>query len=191
MKAEIGSLVAIANMTTTERIEHSIQQDDDFKKQVKRTNIFLLLVAFALFAGPALLGWWAARQIPAVQTLTIENLHVIGETSLCPGQPLIVGYDFHAQGSGVLVRDWSTWLVTPPKTMIFSNSRRFILDGPVDQHLTETWHVPDTYLNYETELPEPLPPGQYRRHLAISSPSRSTVIAISSVDFEIKPTEEC
>lgn len=56
MKAEIGSLVAIANMTTTERIEHSIQQDDDFKKQVKRTNIFLLLIAFALFAGPALLA---------------------------------------------------------------------------------------------------------------------------------------
>jgi hypothetical protein len=166
-----------------------IVQDDVFTRQIKRINIMLLIVLAALVLGPAFAGWWVARQLPVVSLVEIDNMQTVGNTALCPGEKLIITYDFHAKGAGVLVRDWTTWSMEPPRTMIYSEWRRFILDGPIDQHLTETWHIPLTYLDYETEQAVPLPPGQYRRYLAVSSPSRSTVVAITSVSFSIR--EDC
>lgn len=162
------------------------RQTSDVVRQIRYVNIALLALVVVLIAVPVVGGWWVSRQLPAVSTVSVENLKIEGSAALCPGDPLVISYDFHATGSGVLVRDWATWYVTPPKTMIYSNSRRFILDGPLDRRLQETWHIPASYINYETEQIEPLPPGAYRRHLAISSPSRSTVIAIGSVDFTIR-----
>src|SRR5690606_21481281 len=96
-------------------------------------------------------------------------------------------YEFHATGAGILVRDWTLWKTTPPpRTLIYSTARRFILDGPIDQSLIETWHIPRTYFDYESDSQTPLPPGEYKRYLSISSPSRSTVVAIGSVSFTIK-----
>lgn len=165
------------------------QQQTDATKEIKRLNLILLLVFVVILAVPAIGAWWVSRQLPVVNTVDIENVNIVGESILCPGQPLITSYDFHAQGAGVLIRDWTLYNIDPPRTLIYSMSRRFILDGPVDQHLRETWHVPPTYLNYETENFEPLPPGKYRRFMAISSPSRSSVIDIVHVDFTI--SEEC
>lgn len=153
---------------------------------VKRVNVGVLVLAAILLAVPALGVWWVNRQLPIINTISIDNVRVLGATDLCPGEPLVVAYDFHAQGAGVLVRDWTAWYITPPKTVIFSASRRFILDGPIDQSLVETWHIPQRYHNYETDMMEPLPPGAYRRYLAISSPTRSSVIAIASVGFTIR-----
>lgn len=160
-------------------------QDDVFTRQIKRINILLLIMLAVLILGPATVSWWVARQLPVVNTLDIEGMQIEGFTTFCPNDPLVTIYDFHATGAGVLVRDYTLWNIEPPRTLIYSTSRRFILDGPVDQHLRETWHVPANYLNYETERMEPLPPGRYRRYMAISSPSRSTVIDIGFVDFEI------
>lgn len=155
----------------------------------KRLNILQWVIVALLvivIAVPPVAIWWLSRQLPVVNTVQIDNMQMHSPVALCPGDPLIVSYNFHAQGAGVLVRDWTLWSTTPPKTVIFSTSRRFILDGPIDQHLTETWHIPPTYLNFETEHQEPLPPGNYRRFLAISSPSRSSVIDIDWMDFVIK-----
>lgn len=165
------------------------QSIGDLKKLLLRINYGLIVAGVILLAVPAIGTWWVSRQIPVVNTVEVENLRIIGETELCPGDQLILEYDFHAKGAGVLVRDFSLWLVTPPKTMIYSASRRFILDGPTDQHLRETWTIPETYFNYETELQEPIQPGAYRRYLAISSPSRSSVIAIASIEFLVP--EDC
>lgn len=155
----------------------------------KRLNVLQWVVVILLvvvIAVPGLVTWWISRNLPVVDVVKIENLQIVGKTELCKGDPLIVEYDFHAKGKGVLVRDFTLWDIEPPRTLIFSMSRRFILDGPIDQHLREAWHIPDTYLNYETEEMEPLAPGAYRRFLAISSPSRSTVIDIASVDFVLR-----
>lgn len=156
-------------------------------RQIKRLNVLLLVVFAAILAIPAIGSWWISRQIPTVNTVEIDNVRIESAAALCPGEPLVVSYDFHAKGAGILVRDWTLWRTDPPpRTLIYSTARRFILDGPIDQHLIETWHIPHTYLNYETEKREPIPPGGYRRYLAISSPSRSSVVAIIAVNFEIK-----
>lgn len=169
--------------------EAQTQDNREIIRWIKRANVGILILAVVLVGIPAFASWWISRQLPVVNTVSVENMKIIGVTELCPGQQLVTEYDFHAQGEGVLIRDFTLWLITPPKTMVYSMSRRFILDGPTDQHLRETWTIPDFYFNYETELNEPLPPGKYRRYMAISSPSRSTVIAIASVEFIVK--EDC
>jgi hypothetical protein len=160
--------------------------DADFRRQIKRINIMLLIVLVVLIVGPTLITWWAARQYPAISTISITDLAVSGKTELCPGEPLVWTYDFHAAGAGTLVRDKTLWSVEPPRTKIFSTREYFILEGQIDQHLTESWHIPATYINPETDMREPLPPGEYKRLLSISSPSRSTVVAIASVYFTVK-----
>lgn len=163
------------------------RQDSEAVRQIKRLNLTLLAFFVVILAVPAFGSWWVSRQLPVVSTVSIDNVQVIGESALCPGEPLVFSYDFHAKGAGVLVRDLTLWRQTPPpKTLIFSTSRRFILDGPIDQHLTERWTVPRTYFDYETERNELITPGEYRRYLAISSPSRSTVVAIVYVTFSIR-----
>lgn len=176
-------------MTDTQRIQESIRKDADLRRQVRRVNVFLLLILAALVIGPLGVTWWINRQYPSISTVSLDALHAVGETDLCPGDPLVIEYAFHAAGAGVLVRDATVWQITPPKTVIFSTSRRFILEGPVDQTLVETWHVPPSYVNPSTDKPEPLPPGDYRRIMAISSPNNSIIIAIAGVDFTIR--EDC
>jgi hypothetical protein len=179
----------VAGMTEAQVIEVQVKKEADLRRQIRRINVFLLVVLAILIIGPAAVTWWIQRQLPIVNVVSIDNVQVIGETALCPGDVLKFSYDFHAKGAGVLVRDLTTWRKTPPKTVIFSTSRRFILDGPIDQHLIEAWHIPSTFHDYETDRDEPIPPGDYRRYLAISSPSRSTVVAITSVEFSIR--EDC
>lgn len=167
-------------------VEENIQKDSDLRKQIRRVNMVLILVLAVLIIGPATVTWAVSRQYPSISTISIDNLRITGETALCPGEPLTWQYNFHAAGSGVLVRDKTLWSQVPPKTKIFSTREYFILEDAIDQDLVETWHVPVMFINPETDETEPLPPGQYKRVLAISSPSRSTVIAIASVEFEIR-----
>jgi hypothetical protein len=169
--------------------EANAQKSDELKRQIKRINVVLLVLCALLLLGPAFASWWIARQYPAISTISFDNLQTVGPTALCPGDALIVEYDFHAGGSGVLVRDATVWSLIPPRTIIFSTSRRFILEGPVEQHLTEAWHVPDSYIDPSTDQERPLPPGEYKRIVAISSPSASRIVAIGSVEFSIR--EDC
>jgi hypothetical protein len=174
-------MVAMIDIPTIDkRLEQKLERRLNF------TQWILILLLIIVIAVPVVASWWIARQTPFISTVSVDNVQLVGESALCPGEPLLVSYDFHAKGAGVLVRDRTLWQTTPPKTIIFSASRRFILTGPIDQHLTEAWHVPPTYRNPETDIYEPIPPGDYALLMAISSPSRSTVVAISSVSFSIR-----
>lgn len=169
--------------------EAQAKKDDALRRQIQLTNRFVLVVLVAMIVGPIVFSAWLARQYPSINTIAISNMQTTGSTDLCPGDPLIVAYDFKADGAGVLVRDATTWNVTPPKTLIFSASRRFILDGPVAEHVVETWHVPTSYRDPETDTDTPLPPGAYRRYVAIAAVRPAGVVAIDYVDFTI--LEDC
>jgi hypothetical protein len=167
-------------------LNSTIDSDRQIERRINYTQKILVALLLIVIIVPFLASWWIARQYPAISTVTFDNLQVVGESALCPGQPLIISYDFHAGGSGVLVRDATVWRLVPPRTIIFSTSRRFILDGPIEQHLNEAWHIPVHYLNPETDKVELIPPGDYKRIVAISSPSASRIVAIGSVNFSIK-----
>lgn len=163
--------------------------DDELRQRLSRLNIILIAMFATILIVPAVGSWWIARQLPIVNTVDISDVMLISDSVLCPNDPVVFSYHFNAKGTGVLVRDKVLWRRTPPpKTLIFSTTRRFILSDPVDQRLTEAWHIPERYINPETDLEEDLPPGDYRLIFSISSPSRSTVIAIAYVDFIL---EDC
>lgn len=164
----------------------SSQKDAVLRRQIRRVNYVLLLILAALIIGPIGATWWLSHQYPSVSTVDIANLRVAGDAVLCPGDPLVYQYEFHALGSGALVRDRTIWQMTPPRTVVFSDAQRFILTDAIDQSLTEAWHIPVVYINPATDLPEPLPPGEYGLRLAISSPSKSTIVDIEAVDFEVR-----
>lgn len=156
----------------------------------KRLNIVqwvIVILLITVILVPIILGWWLRQQYPSISTVTIDNVQLVSKGELCPGDALVFSYDFHAAGSGVLIRDATVRVVEPPRTIIFSTSRRIILDGPIDQTVIEAWHIPDTYLEPQTDTTMDILPGKYIRLFAVSSPSRSTVIAIGSVEFYVRP----
>lgn len=162
------------------------KKDAELRRQIKFNNRIILLVFIAVVVGPVLFSLWFARQYPSIDAIVIRDMHSIGETALCPGDPLVIAYDFQAEGAGVLVRDATAWTVTPPRTLIFSTSRRFILDGPVSEHVVETWHVPTSYRDPETDMDAPLPAGAYRRYVAVAAVRPAGVVAIAYADFTIR-----
>lgn len=167
----------------------TLPMDRRIERRLNITQWILGIMLLVVISIPVFASWWIARQVPFISTISVDGMQIIGETALCPGDALTYTYNFHAKGAGVLVRDRTLWqLSPPPKTIIYSTSRRFILTEPIDQHLTETWHVPPSYLNPETDTTEPLPTGDYALLMAISSPSRSTAITIASVNFTV---EDC
>lgn len=182
----MGACAAGVAMIDTEAQQQEIL---NLKRLLLRINRGLIIAGVILLVIPLIASWWVARQLPVVSAVKIDNMKTVGNTALCPGEKLIITYDFHAKGAGVLVRDWTTWSMEPPRTMIYSEWRRFILDDPIDQHLRETWTIPGNYFNYENGALESMPPGPYRRYLAISSPSRSTTIDTAFVSFSIR--EDC
>lgn len=152
------------------------------------TKAIVALFLFVVIA-PLIFGYWLRQQYPVVASISIENIQVIGPTALCAGDKLTIAFDFHTQGSGVLIRDNTVRRVEPPKTIIFSNSRSWILEGPTDEHVIEGWHVPHSYNDPELDESIPIRPGEYVRNIAIRSAGRDDVTAIESVPFTIK--EDC
>lgn len=167
-------------------MEAMAQSDAALHRQVKIINLVVLAILIAVVIGPFLFQRWFAQQYPAIDTIAIRDVRVVGETALCPGDTLTMTYRFEASGTGVLVRDATVWNVTPPKTMIFSNNRRFILDGATREAITETWTVPQSYLNTETDQQEPLPPGEYRRYVGIAALRPTGVVAIGYATFAVR-----
>jgi hypothetical protein len=170
-------------------IEEEQRKDANLRHQIKRVNTILVGVILALIVGPITLALWVEYRYPRVSSLRIENVEIIGATELCPGDMLLVAYTFNAEGAGVLIKDATTWRITPPETVIYSDWSRFVLTEAAAQRELEVWPVPTTMFNVETGEKHSLQPGAYERRIAISSPTNSQAVAIESVAFSIK--EDC
>lgn len=169
----------VSYSANTERLESSIRTN-------QRQLLFYLLLPL-LFT--ILYNIWQDSNLSIVKAVDVDNVYIISKDALCPGEKLVFGYQLHARGEGLLIRDLTVWKIDPPRTVIYSMERRFILDAAIDQKLVESWRIPDLYLDHETGEEQPLVPGAYRRYIAISSPSKDTVIDIEHVDFTIR--EDC
>jgi len=129
---------------------------------------------------------WAYNQ-PRIRNMEIRDAHIVGADAVCPGDRLIIAYDFHAEGSGLLEVDSSLWAVDPPpRTIIYSASRRFVMAETIDQEIVEAWTVPSHYVDFATGDEVTLAPGTYRRDIAVSAPVRGSVLTTASVAFTIR-----
>ena len=166
----------------------TIKKGDDVADRVKVTQRYLrgiLLLILVIF----LWSVWRSTQISAVHVVEIDEVQILTPTELCYGEKLVFSYNLHIRGDGVLTRDLTTWNIDPPRTVVYSNARRFIIEEPLDQHLIESYVIPVHYFNHETGLQEVLPPGNYRRYMAITSPYGDGIYDIIHIDFTIR--EDC
>lgn len=152
------------------------------EKRQRDAKMFVLLVILAFVIVPIAWNYWT-------NNVSLSGGEVTGKSELCPGEMLVFAYHLHTRGSGIFIRDLTTWKTTPPKTVVFSEPRRFIINGKIDQDLHEAWEVPEVYFNYETWTEEPLPPGNYIRYLAVTSSTDSIAEDILPVPFTIR--EDC
>lgn len=173
-------------------VSYAAAVTDDIPKNAKRQNKFLIFLLVLIIFYPAALDYFRNRDKPIVTSVSITNITPISSTILCPGESLVFTYDLNFQGSGTLVRDLTLWNVDPPKTLIFSTARRFILPSDITQQsLVESWPVPFGYFSFETNRTEPLPSGNYHRLIAISSTTNEEVVAVGLVEFTVKSEKEC
>ncbi len=160
-------------------IDYELEQEKTVKlrREVRFTNRIAMFSLALLIILPIAYSMWS--------DVRVSNLHIVGDSTLCPGEKLEIEYYLSVNSASILVRDWTTWSIDPPLTKLFSTAERFIVESELDQRIKRTWRVPEEFLNTETDEIEPMPPGKYRRILAVSSPSRSSSISIAAIDFEI------
>ncbi len=159
--------------------------DEDLSKWVKSINKILIFVVILLALVPTFLTWYAAQRYPRVSTLQISEMQLLDSYYLCPGDKLIYEYRIKSKGEGNLDRRRTLWRIEPPRTVLFSETEEYIMDGDREDVMTEAWRIPETYINPSTDDVEPLPPGLYKRIISIASPTNSTLSTVSSVIFEI------
>lgn len=164
----------------------------DLSTALRRQNRAIIVLFFLVIVVPPLFNWLNTREIPKVSSVSINSMQLLSPAEVCPGESLTFRYDLTFQGSGVLIRDLTLWNVDPPKTVIFSTARRFILPADITQQsLVESWRVPRTYYSYEVDAQLPLPPGNYHRQIAISSTTNEEVVDVDWVVFRVLSPEEC
>lgn len=163
---------------------------DLFIKQTKRNNKIILIAIISFLLVTSLHYLYDRASSIFFKQVDIYDVEMISMSELCPGDDLIFRYRFKTEGKGVLVKDFTLWRQSPPKTMVFSEARRFIVKE-VDQQLVETWPIPERYFSYETWSDEPLEPGNYLRYFAVTSSVQDVTFDIEEIPFTIKPKEEC
>lgn len=154
-------------------------------------TLWLLIVILAIIVGTYIWGIVRAIRTPTIRDVQISNVRVEGPTALCPGELLTIAYDLRADGTGKLVEDAAIWIEVPPKTVIYSITRPFLVDGLVDQRETIAWEIPKTYINPADLKETPLPPGPYRRIFSVGSPTDDDDFALDRVDFSVKEEKDC
>lgn len=147
----------------------------------QRLSLVVIAVVFSL-------AWFyltIAPERPARALMEFARAEVVGNTALCPGDTLRYDIALQVSGPGVFELDVSTWRVTPPATVLFSQTRRMVFTGPAEYELEREWTIPPFYSSPIDGSPERWAAGQYERRHAISTSSRSTEPSIASIPFEI------
>lgn len=167
------------------------QFDARIERRINYTQTILAVLLLVVIAVPFVLSFWYERTTDIIRDATISDIAIVGESQLCPGDMLTTRHTFSVRGSGTLVADATTWRMTPPMTVVFSEARRFIVEDDFSRVVYRGYEIPATIIDERTQKPVPLEPGRYKRILAVSSPSRSGVFSKQSVEFTVLPEEEC
>lgn len=162
---------------------------NNIEERLENTQRTLVALFLFLVILPFFWGLVKDAQNSIIKRIEITNMELITPSEVCPGDKLVFTYDLKVRGEGKLILDMTVWRVEPPKTIIFSDNRRFILGSALEHSLQETWLVPNSFFNYDIGEVEEIPPGLYRRYISISSPSLSNIQDTHYVDFTVR--EDC
>ena len=105
--------------------------------RARRWLLFLVAVGFIVNATQF---WYASEEHPGPALMRFSAAHPVGETALCPGDTLRYDIALYVSGPGVFDLDVTTWRITPPATVIFSQKRRMVFNGPATYSLERGCH---------------------------------------------------
>lgn len=157
----------------------------DRRFQNYRRLIFGVMVA-ALIANGALFWTLAGPERPGQALMELALVDGWTPPTVCPGERVVFDYVVHIRGAGVFTLDRTLWRVSPPMTLVFSQSQQGVYPAPIDFAARREWMVPMTYTNPVNEQPAKLTAGAYEWRWAMSTVSRSTLPSILTLPFRVK-----
>lgn len=125
------------------------------------------------------------REVPGEAAIVYTAVDVVGDAALCPGETLTYTLEFVYNQPGVFDVDVTVFRVTPPQTILFSETRRVVIAEPEALTVAYAWVIPAEYEDIRTQAMVALAPGQYERRHSVTTISRSTEPAIVTIPFEI------
>jgi hypothetical protein len=147
-------------------------------------GLLIFIIAWGLWAT------WRDSKLPKINSISIDDVQVIGSTALCPGENLTIIYRLNVQGLGTLM--WDDSVMHGKQPVEFSNPKRFYVEGPATLELRDVWQVPTFPDSDSSPMPAWLPGGGYTRYIAVSAPatytSRFTPPASLKAAFSIRNT---
>lgn len=167
--------------------ETKAEEERDINRLFRTQRFSLVLIALLFSAAWFYLTVLPER--PAHALMEFTHAGATGKTALCPGDILNYELELHVSGEGVFDLDVAVWRVTPPATVLFSQTRRMVFTGRTDYRLSREWVIPRTYASAIDGSPEQWAAGQYERRHSIVTVSRSTEPSIVSIPFSIR--EDC
>jgi hypothetical protein len=178
--------------------ENLVVAIDDTKKEIVPPKSELALrvlmwtvAALLMYAllGPFIITEWVKRTGNVLERINLTNPVIVGPSALCPGDMMIVRFDFDSLGEGVLEENTTWFKVEPPMTLILSEPKVLIVPHNFSRETYRAWEVPKTHINERTGREEPIPPGEYLRMYSLSSPNRSTIFGV--LEFPVTVKEGC
>jgi hypothetical protein len=174
---------------------HMFSQSDTLDRRIERrlnfTQFIIIALLVVVISVPFLIYYWFAQTSDVIRDVEISNVQILGSNELCPGERLSWSFALTVTGTGNLDIDGTSYRISPPSTIVFSNTRRMVVFGDMQELVVDSWLVPVTRVNPASGEAEPFPSGSYLRLIAISSPSRSTIFTKAIVPFTVKAEADC
>lgn len=172
-------------MNSLEALE-KIGRINHLEKRSNKIQTVLIIMLAIVVVVPILVWWWISRENSILNEVVISDTHIVGQTDLCPGDSLKTAFRVRADGEGVIVIDRTIYKVTPPMTVIFSDSKRAILANDLTRDIVDVYVIPETYVDEFTGETMPFSEGTYKRLIALSSPRIAPVFTLGEATFKIR-----
>lgn len=159
---------------------------DNHPRDYRAVIIVAALVALAI--NGALVGWgfWVSSQLGHVQ---LSNLHVFGDTELCPGELLVYEYTMKVTRPATVDLHTTIERLEPTLKRIsdvtFTSLQQFRTYDTQAVTLRRNVYFADTYTDPETGQQKTWQPGEYRQRTTASVIWRSEFSEIE-VPFTVR-----
>lgn len=157
-----------------------------------RSNLIqgiLIALLLLVISVPFVFYYIVLESTGIVSGLKMDNFHVEGKNSLCPGETLVVSYSARASGAGVIRRNATVARLPPdesPITLFFAEPVFPIIVNPVERDVFVAWEVPEEMIDFETGESNEIQVGNYRIMVALSSLQFSNEFAVGWADFTVR-----
>ena len=160
--------------------------DVTIKEMRRAYSLGIALVVLLLLVSSFAWTWFAFAPAPlSPPQMTIDGVE--SQTGgFCPGDVLTYTYTVTIARPGVYIFDASVWSIEPHRIVIFNDLLRMTAARATAIHIVRNWPIPADIYDTLTDSSVAWRPGEYERHIAITSSGRDTLPSIATIPFIIR-----